>query len=226
MINGLNAIELARLRQGMYRFFASALLPPDEERMAQLNGAAVLLEEWGIEAFAFAPAWRSMREALDEAPPALELEGEFIRLFESGVDGALCPPNESFYLTSVRGGGAATTMATLEREYGRLGVELAEQGSHSADEASPQLELMAYLCGAEASAQEAGAADEVDRLVGEEAGFLAGHLSRWFGDFADRVASSAPQSFYAALTASAAVFVAHDREMTALLGADEGEVRP
>lgn len=224
MTSGLNAIELARLRQGMYRFFASALLPPDDERLTQLNGAVSFLEEWGIEAFAFAPAWRSMRDALDDAPPVEDLEAEYIRLFEAGVDGVLCPPTESFYLTSIRQGGAATTAATLEREYARIGVVLAEQGKHSADEASPQLELMAYLCGAEAVAREAGAWDEARGFIEEEAAFLEEHLSLWFGDFAERVAARAPRSFYGALTAAAGVFIAHDQELTAILGSNDAEV--
>jgi len=48
--SGMNG--LARLRQGLYRFIAAGLLPPDSERMTALASAIAVIETSTIDGFA------------------------------------------------------------------------------------------------------------------------------------------------------------------------------
>jgi len=105
---GSAEIELPRLRQGLYRFFAVAFLPPEAARIEQLAAAAQLLDDLGVDTLAFAPPWLEMRRLLDNGLEMQELATRYVRLFESGSDGALCPPVESFYVSSPREGGGSS----------------------------------------------------------------------------------------------------------------------
>ena len=111
--------DLVRLRQGLYRFFAVGLLPPDRLRLDELDGAAELLDALGVGSLAFARPWDVMRGELATRPQVAQLEPLYVQLFESGSDGALCPPIESFYVASPRHGGPAAVIADLEVEFQR-----------------------------------------------------------------------------------------------------------
>jgi len=52
---------------------------------------------------------------------------EYVRLFDSAADGALCGPTESQHLGSVRAGDAATIAARVESELRRYGVVVDEK---------------------------------------------------------------------------------------------------
>ncbi len=219
-MNDRDLADVARLRQALYRFCAGALLPPDRARMQAVRGAAGVIDAHDVDAFAFAPAWHAVRTELRRLPTLEVLAGEYVRLFRSASGRALCPPVESFYLGSSRHAGAATTALIVEADYRRHGLRFAPGQAHAADEAAPQLELLAHMCGAEATAREQDDHSRAAAVVAEEAAFLDGHLARWFPSFAARVRQAAPPGFYATLVAFAEAFIGHDRELAAKLAAE------
>ncbi len=211
--------EVARLRQALYRFCAGALLPPDPGRVDDLRAAARLIDREEVDAFAFAPAWHSVNAELARLPPVEALAAEHVRLFQATPGRALCPPVESFYLGSARHAGAATTARSVEAAYRRHGLRFAPGQAHLADEAAPQLELLAHLCGLEAAAREREHETVAANAVAEQLVFLDGHLARWFPAFAGRVRAAAPEGFYRAVVELADAFVGHDQELAAGLAA-------
>ena len=143
--------EIARLRQGLYRFFGGALLAPRETWLESLTAAAGYLDGLGIEAYAFYPSWRALVDRIMDLEELSVLEAEYVRLFASGTDDALCPPTESYYRARAEGGGMARVMAELGHEYRALGIAVAGEGP---DHAVTELEVMSSLCASEAHAWE------------------------------------------------------------------------
>ncbi len=214
---GVGRISLPRLRQGLYRFFAAALLSPDEARVARLDSAAGLLEEFGVETLAFASPWLDMRRSLSMCKSLDALEADHIHLFESGSDGVLCPAIESFYVSSPRQGGPALVTADLEVEYQRLGLTVSEDLHLDVDHISPQLELMALLCANEATAGDDGDLRSVGEWSHEQCRFTDNHLSLWVPRLAARFKDVAPEGFYKSLVEVLDAFVDHDRDLLHVL---------
>jgi TorA maturation chaperone TorD len=207
VIPGLEELELPRLRQGLYRFFAAALLPPETARVDQLEPAAGLLEDLGVDTLAFAEPWLAMRRSLAERPTIEALQAQYVHLFESGSDGALSPPVESFYVSTPRQG----------VEYRRLGFEVGTDHQLDVDHICPQLELMALLCAREATAGECGDLTSVAEWNAEQRQFTDTHLSRWMPPFAARVRSAASPGPYCDIVVTLEAFVDHDRELLHVL---------
>lgn len=199
-------------RQGLYRMFSRALLPPDDELRRTLPIAAEYLEDENLTGFVFYPHWLSFRRVLLDIPPTAELQTTYVRLFASGVDGALCPPTESWYRTEARFGGTAELVAALEAEYRALGLTVVST-SEPPDHAATELEAMAALCAQEAEAwrthNHAGAVDSLDR----QDRFLHSHLAVWFGDFAARVRSTDPGGWYRTVTGTVDAFVTQEADL-------------
>lgn len=208
-------IGLARLRQGLYRFVAAALLPPDQERIAALTSAIAIIETSAIDRFAFATWWRPLGVVLDGTPSIDGLEADYARLFEAGVSEPPCPLVESAYLPLRRGPG--TLLVDLDREYRRLGLAANPTVTLAADHAVIQLEAMAALCAREGEAIERDDLAEARRVLGEEERFLERHLARWFPPMARRGAIEAGGGFYGTLLTAARAFVHHDRHLVAAL---------
>jgi len=213
---------IAGTRQGLYRLFGKALLPPDGGVVSTLAAAAAYLEEQDLARFPFYAAWLSFRSALAIAPTVDELAVAYVRLFASGVDGALCPPTESWYKAEARFGGTAKLVAGLEADYRALGLAVVGT-AEPPDHASTQLEAMSALCAREAEAwrtqQDPAAADTLEY----QDRFLRDHLATWFGDFAARVHHTDPMGFYDAVTGAVDAFVIQEvdlvRAMRRQLGA-------
>lgn len=208
--------EIARTRQGLYRFFGGALIAPDEERLASLSAATKLLDGMGLEAYAFHRQWRLLVSAILDRPSVKILKAEYIRLFASGVDSSFSPPIESFYLTEAKGGAMAALVAALEREYHSLGLT-SVTGSEPPDHAATQLEAMSALCDGEAVAWSFGnAANAIAALAGQER-FLRGHLAVWFPEFRQRVSGAAPIDFYRTLIDATHAYVVHDADLIGVM---------
>ncbi len=216
-------IGLARLRQGLYRFIAAGLLPPDQERIAALASAIAVIETSVIDGFAFATWWRPLGAVLDGPPSVGDLEADYVRLFEAGVSEPPCPLVESAYLPLPRGPGAF--LVDLDREYRRFGLAANPLVSLPVDHAVLQLEAMAALCAREDEATDRGEDAEARRVLGEEERFLERHLARWFPVMARRGAMVAGGGFYGTLLTAARAFVHHDRHLVATLAADRGLAR-
>lgn len=204
--------ETARLRQGLYRFFGAAYLPPDAERIEELVRAAAYLGTIGIDRFAFAPWWFGFLAELEEIPASDELNAEYVRLFLSSSRGTLCPPLESFYVTSAEGGGMATLLSGLDGEYRSLGIEVHRGSVESVDHLSVELETLAELCRREAEEAARGEAEAVHALLHLQLGFLTNHLGLWFPGFVGRMNNARPAPFYARLTEAADAFLQHEQD--------------
>lgn len=206
--------ELATLRQGFYKFFGAAFLPPDQERLSLLSASRLLLDD-SADGFAFARSWRELgRQMLDLASHAT-LEEDYLRLLAVGTGSALCPPVESRWRAKRR---APLLIAGVEHEYREMGYVLAPTVLHTADHAATQLEAMAVLCHREAHAWAVEPA-RATSLLRREWSFLHDHLALWFPRFAGSVRELAGPGFYAALVGAADAFVQHDYELVHALSA-------
>ncbi len=205
-------VDTARLRQGLYRFFGGAYLPPDPMRVEDLARAAMYLDTLGVDRFAFAAPWFAFLEEMKELPASEELHAEHVRLFHTSTQGTLCPPIESFYAASAEGGGLAALLSKLDREYRALGIQVQKGSVESVDHLSVELETMAELCRREGDAAELGDLEAVHGALHLQLRFLSDHVGWWFPRFAARVTDADPLPFYAHLTNAAGGFIAHDRD--------------
>jgi TorA maturation chaperone TorD len=202
---------IATARRGIYRTFAKAMMPPDDGTIETLRTAAAHLEGHDLNRFAFYPHWIDFRIALDDAPTGDTLSAHYVRLFASGVDGALCPPVESWYRADARTGTAGALVSAVAADYGSLGFS-AVNGAEPADHAATELEAMSLLCAQEADAWSNGqhplAADALER----QDRFLRTHLATWFGDFATDVAK-ADDGWYRAVTGAIDAYVIQEVDL-------------
>ncbi|HSF87330.1 MAG TPA: molecular chaperone TorD family protein [Acidimicrobiia bacterium] len=207
--------NIARLRQGLYRFFGGALSHPGDEEFATLRAAGDVLQTFPIADFAYFGAWRRFQRALAGIPTATSLDAEYVRLFASGTDGALCPPIESFYVAKAEGGGIADTVATLQRTYHELGLRWLD--AEAPDHIATELNVLSTLCGREADGWAADDARAAVRDLRRQNLFLRLHVLAWFTQFADRVRSASPDGFYALVVDAVDAFLTHDYDWTRAL---------
>jgi TorA maturation chaperone TorD len=203
--------DVAKLRQGLYRFLGEALLPPSAETFEMLAGAVVVLNDRDIDVFAFSPDWRKLGRHFPVDITGSGLDVGYVRLFASGISHALSPPTESYYRVSAKGGGIAEFVGDLQRNYRGMGIESSGL-DEPPDHISTELEVMAYLCDREANLW----ADDQVRLVGDvldqENRFLRRHLTVWIPAFRERVHAADPPSFYRDLVDMVHSFLVHDRD--------------
>jgi TorA maturation chaperone TorD len=184
-----------------------------------MAASGVYLDGSDIHQYAYYGAWATFAGCVATAD-AEGLHAEYVRLFASGVGGALCPPTESYYRGEAQGGKIATVVAQVTRVYGDLGLTVAG-GSEAPDHASTELEAMSVLCEREATAREAGAADETKAALLAQDRFLRGHLAGWFPEFRARVLDSpGVGAFYGSLIEAIYAFIVHDVDFVALLRRD------
>lgn len=204
--------EIAATRQGLYRTFGRALLPPESGTMDTLRAAADFLEGRDLTWLAFYPRWLVFRSALRDAPSDDQLAITYVRLFASGVDGALCPPTESWYKTDARVGGTAELVAAIEADYRALGLA-AVGTAEPPDHAATQLEAMSALCGQEAEAWRIHQDPEAAASLERQDRFLRSHLGTWFGDFAARVSGNDQDGWYRTVTETVDAFVVQEVDL-------------
>ncbi|MBI3969833.1 MAG: molecular chaperone TorD family protein, partial [Chloroflexi bacterium] len=159
--------ELAWLRRGAYRLFASVFLYPEAQRLTELPQAAAEFRQYDslLARLAFFAPWRRLLEALAELAATAaggreELESEYVRLFVVGSRNVRCPLYESYYLEP---GGQISGLveAQLEREYLAGGVVVGRGLGEAPDHLAVELEFMAHLCNQEADAWEEAAAGRI-----------------------------------------------------------------
>ena len=204
--------EVARLRQGLYRFFAATLLPPDTERLAGVVAGAQWIDAAGIEAFAFAGPWHRLTATLGKPLPLHQLENDYVRLFVANVEGTLCPPAESSYGASTND--VPAVLANLELAYRVGGMVSSASTSLPSDHIVTELEFMSVLCEQESRAWTESSPDDAISILDDEWSFLHRHLGQWVPELAKRLSVSSTVDFYAALAGALAAFVHHDHELT------------
>ncbi|MFQ5555589.1 MAG: molecular chaperone [Acidimicrobiia bacterium] len=202
-------VEVAQLRRGLYRFLGGVFLPPSEERVEGIVAAAGFLHDLGMEHFSYYTAWLRLLDVIDEMLDLQALEAEYIRLFASGTDKALCPLNEAFFRTDAKSGESAKLVADVQRHIQELGLSTAG-AAESPDHLASELEVMSALCAREAGGWSRSDILVTDRVLKDEERFLRVHLSVWLPPFRARVASTSPESFYGAAVEMTHAFVLHD----------------
>lgn len=203
--------EVAQTRQGLYRFFGEALLPPSKERLDLLEQAYPVLLERDLDRYAFSLEFRKFGKHLPVDTSATALEVEYVRLFASGMSKALSPPVESYYRVPGKGGGMAEFVADLQREYRSMGIISVGVGE-SPDHITTELEVMSFLCAAESRAwEEANDAQAFD-LLAKQRNFLRRHLVVWIPLLRRRVGRASPVGFYATLVDAVHSMVVHDKD--------------
>jgi TorA maturation chaperone TorD len=213
------ASEVARLRQGLYRYFANAFAAPEPVLLEQLKAAAGYLDAMDIADYSFSREWRDLVEVIESDVAVATLAPVHVRLFASGVNGVLCPPIESFYRVDGRTEAIANVVAAIQNDYGKMGLSISP--ADAPDHVSTQLQIMSTLCGHESAAWEVGAADD---FLDTEATFLRRHLAGWLPKLRVRVHAAGPNDFYAALLDAVHSFVIHDEDLLAGLRRWSGAV--
>lgn len=203
---------LARLRQACYRLLASGYRPPSADGAEEVFLGMEALEDMGLGQFAFAAAVRRWVSALADADWAAAGE-EQVRLFGSGMDGAVCPPIESQCLGDNRAGDPARYAARLERLMRRAGLAV-RHPEWPPDHLLVELELGSALCRGEAEAREADA-DAATWLEQEQE--LVGVMTDWVPALAATVAERDRVGVLRALTRASADYVLHDHDVIRLL---------
>ena len=217
-----DSADIARTRQGLYRFLGGALLPPTAAQFDLLTAAVAVLDERDIDRFAFSPYWRRLGHHFPLDIVAGGLDVDYVRLFASGRSGALSPPTESYYRVAAKGGGIAEFLAELQREYRAMG--LASVGlDESPDHISTELEVMAFLCDLEANAWRGEQIRLVRDTLDLQSRFLRGHLTVWIPPFRERLLDAQPPLFYLDLIDTVHAFVIHERDYVQLIRDGMGE---
>ncbi len=213
----VDSARLARLRQGLYRFFGAAFLYPERERLETLCYAPAVLE--GVEDFGFYPFWQRLVQDLPEVlrQERTGLEEEYVRLFLVNTEEGASLPHESTYLARP-GQSTGMLIAQLDQEYARLGLTLSAAMRNISDHVSIEMEVMAFLCNREAEAWAKKDLQEAGQALEQQFTFLKPHLGRWFPLFTRRVTlNTSPESFYQLLVNAANAFIHHDLDLLPLL---------
>jgi TorA maturation chaperone TorD len=206
----LPPLEMARLRQALYRFLGMLFLYPDETRLVKVRTAAGELLEadrlWETSDFAL-PLQRLLTALVGLSEEAAEqLEAAHNHLIRVKP---VAPPYESFYLDS-EGQARGLIVNQLEAEYASAGLALSPSLMDMPDHLAVELEFMSFLCGQEVRARETrNEADNIQIRTRQRA-FLDQHLVKWFPQFARRVREAAPESLYSVIVEAAYAFLRHD----------------
>lgn len=206
---------LAQLRQGTSRLLAAGFLAPTSDRRVSIETGLLALDEMGLEHFAFAPHLREWVESLCNEDPTT-VGAEYVRLFGSGMDGALCPPMASQYLGQNLQGDPARFAADVETLMRRSGLSRRE-GALPPDHLVVQLELLSALCREEAAARHAGepTGDHLDRQLQ-----LTSSLRGWLGEFAKDVGERDRSGVFAPLAKATAAYVEHDHDLIRVISTE------
>ena len=211
-----DSADIARTRQGLYRFLGGALLPPTAGTFDMLAQAIGVLNDRDLDMFAFSPSWRRLGRHFPVDVSGRGLDVDYVRLFASGMSGTLSPPTESYYRVPAKGGGIAEFVAELQREYRAMGI--ASVGLDEApDHISTELEVMAYLCDVEAGAWLDEQIHLVEDVLDRQIRFLRRHLAGWVPLFRERVHDAVPSAFYLDLVDTVHSFVIHERDYVHLI---------
>jgi len=213
----MQTAEVALLRQGCFRLLSRGFARPRSNNRDAFVQAGVVLDGLGLDAFAFAPAvwdWLDRFALANEAT----LESEYVRLFASAADGALCGPTESQHLGSVRAGDAATIAARVESALRRHGVVVDD--GRAPDHVGWQLELGARLCASEQACRESG--DEAGLTAAlRDLDELTANLERWVPRFHRLLIRHDRTGVYTSLGAATVAFLTHEGDL--VRGAVHGE---
>ncbi len=209
--SALPPLEMAQLRQALYRFLGMLFLYPDQTRLGNIKIAAgeLLTAKHVWETLDFSPQLHKLLTSL------LYLNEETFEQIEEEYNHLIrvkpaAPPYESFYLDP-QGQIRAVIATELETEYTNSGLALSSSLQDMPDHVSVELEFMSFLCAGEVKAIETANEDDDNMQIRiQQRAFLNKHLVRWFPQFAQRITDAAPESLYSVITATAYAFLRSD----------------
>lgn len=211
--------HLARLRQGLLRFHASAFLAPEARRLEQLTKAGRGLLDDGADRLPLAGSFGAFVRLLEGGIDPLRLAGTHSRLFQAAPGRVPCPPYGCEYLGgSSAGPGAA--LAELDRFYGDLGIALRGGAAERSDHVAVELEVLSLLAGEEATALEAGDDGTAKLVRGAARPFVRGHILGWIPAFRMAVREHDADGIYAHL-ADATYALVHEEHAILCAGLRE-----
>ena len=194
----------------MYRLLSAAFLPPQSERLVNLKAGADTLEGMGLAHLAFCNEWAPWRRALNDVDDVIPIDIEYVRMFTTGIAGAVSPPTESFYRADPIRGETAEVLANLRLLYDKYRLEPTAVVSDTLDHVSIQLEVMSALCAREAEARAEANDRRLELTLVHQLEFVEAHLGVWLPVFVNRIASGETEPFFATLGPATASFVHHD----------------
>ncbi len=209
------ALEKTQARCQAYLFFARALVHPREAawlpELAESPAAlGLLLEAAGLEV---APArLAALHRSFLEGEARGSLREECVRLF-GNLRGAGCSPYETEF-SNAHVFQRAQQMADVAGFYRAFGLEASAEGER-VDHIAAEIEFMHFLACKEVYVTE-NEPTQVDVCRDAQCKFLADHLGRWTGIFAQVVARTTTEEFYVELARLLDEFVVAD---AAALGA-------
>ena len=212
--------RVAQLRQFAYRFLAALFLPPDDQRLNDLEAAArdMLTEEDYTTLFPFSGAWEQLLYTLAGLSDhdRQEIEGEYQQLFLAVADSPVCPLHESHYRNR-QGQGDGWGTGQLIQRYRAAGLALAPAIVQSPDHVAVELEFMAFLCGHEAMGWQDAATGSGNRSLKRQRVFLHQHLSEWLPELSRRIIVTRSDGFYAQVAEVAEAFIHHETDLIELI---------
>jgi DMSO reductase family type II enzyme chaperone len=201
--------RVAALRSRLYAVLAIAFGFPDEELHAAIRDGSVARAITDVVTALPHGLGGAATLGLATAPDAqVELESEYIRLFDVGAAGPPCPLYGGVY-----GGDRMKVMEDAVRFYNFFALRLAPTLHELPDHVTTELEFLHYLTFREAEAHEQGV--DPASLLRAERDFLARHLCRWVPKLRARLAKQTTCAFFPALVQFAEAFFAADRAYAA-----------
>ncbi len=203
------SIERAYARSRAYLFFARALVHPGQAPwLPELAESAEAVGAWlaaaGLEVAS--ARLEALRRSFLDGEERGKLREECARLF-GNLRGAGCSPYETEF-SNAHVFQRAQQMADIAGFYRAFGLEASAEGERT-DHIAAELEFMHFLACKELYAAENDPA-QVEVCREAQRKFLADHLGRWTGIFAQLVARTTSEEFYAELTRLLDEFVAAD----------------
>lgn len=182
-------------RSRAFALLASGFRYPDAATFAAVRcgGFAAALAD----AFAaYRPAPGLLRALAQPGVSVTHMQAAYLRAFEAGSDGALCPPYEGHYAPAAERG---ALLIELKAFYDHFGLGMTA-GGELEDHLTAELEFLHALAHAEGQGATAG-------IARAQADFLDRHPRRWLPAFAAQARMRLPYGFYRALVEVTAGFV-------------------
>lgn len=179
-------------RAARYKFLATAFASPEPSALAWLTPG-----HWpdvGQDPEALCDALSRFKVACAEADLSA-LQDEYLVLFARQVR---CSPYESSYGDGRRLGGKPAELADISGFYAAFGMEPSRSHPELPDHIAAELEFMSVLCLKEAYALFHGLVEQEEVTREAQRSFLAAHLGRWVGAFAEGVEAAAGNAFFPA----------------------------
>ncbi len=215
-----NFVDLARFRQGMYRVFAAAFLPPQPKRFLDLIQDCKPLGSGGLGYLAIYQQWRPWRKAVLNIDEAVEADVKYVHAFSAGMSSTAMSP-----IAPVRSE-AGEVLVDLTELYDEIRLEPTGAISDSLDDVSMELEIMSVLCAREADARAVRKHRRLEATLTSQVTFLDRYLDTQLPQFVDQITHMNPVPFYSTLGPAVASFVHHDRGIARFLVEEVAKLEP